>query len=480
MNILILSNNARNYYKFFNKLGSLFSAEEHNVVYAVDSYFSYDFSKLKHVDRPVYIFEEFLVSFKNDKNILERYKADNLNVGYLADFERAQFNKTLHKISKTHNSCAQLAFFESILRTHSIDFILFEDIANTFSYHSYLVGKQFGATYISIAAPRLPNRFLMYSGGAFCTHTEIEKTLQAIESGVNIASGEIKQLSENYLNNLATTEPDYMKSNGLSDLNFISRNTNARDKLHLWFNIIKHSLKFKGGYVFGNPLKIQLAIMARTITRNLKAKKLSSFYSQPVLSENFILYPLHYHPEASTSVLAGTYFNEYETIRNIAFNLPVGTKLYVKDHKSAYGFPELSFYKSLTKLPNVKVIEPFFDTKKLIKASKAVITLTSTVGYEALLLNKRVFLFGNVFYQFHPNVVRIENPAKLFNLFQEWLCKPLEQGDDYNLKFIQAYYLTTLPGSSNIAGKDSDKLAVELFPLISEYLSSMKLHSPQN
>jgi len=177
---------------------------------------------------------------------------------------------------------------------------------------------------------------------------------------------------------------------------------------------------------------------------------LRNYYSAIPEGEKFILYPLHFHPESSTSILAGTYLNEFEVIQNIAFNLPQGVKLYVKDHVSAYGYPEFELYKKLKKLPNVRVLSPHAPTKNLIKASLAVITLTSTVGYEALLLGKRVFVFGNVFYRFHKNVVQIANPSDLFNLFIKYLDNPPEIERHYNMQFVAAYYYSTEPGSLNL------------------------------
>ena len=132
----------------------------------------------------------------------------------------------------------------------------------------------------------------------------------------------------------------------------------------------------------------------------MKLPALNRMYDPVVQSDVFLLYPLHFHPESSTSILAGAYLNEYEVIRNIAFNLPQGITLYVKDHMAACGFQQLAFYRKLKDLPNVRLISYTADAKQLIRKSVGVITLTSTVGYEALLLGKRVFLFAPFFMNF--------------------------------------------------------------------------------
>ena len=159
---------------------------------------------------------------------------------------------------------------------------------------------------------------------------------------------------------------------------------------------------------------------------------------------------MHFHPESSTSILAGTYLDEYEVIRNIAFNLPEGVRLYVKDHISAWGYPSLDFYRRVSRLPNLRLLGPNEPTKLLIKASAGVITLTSTVGYEALILKTRVYLYGRVFYEFHKGVIRVENPAKLYDLLSANMNQPIDWDDDYNNDFVCAYYQSTLSGPLNL------------------------------
>ncbi len=112
----------------------------------------------------------------------------------------------------------------------------------------------------------------------------------------------------------------------------------------------------------------------------------------------YFLYPIHMQPEASTLVLAKYYVDQLATIVNISKTLPLGVYLYVKEHKSALGERFLSFYNQLKKYPNIKLIPHDENTFNLIKHSKGVITLSSTVGWEALFYKKPVLVLGDVFY----------------------------------------------------------------------------------
>lgn len=472
MNILFLSNPARNYYKFFNSLAEKFQKDGHKIFFAVDCTYSLYTNKIDTLNSIVYNFEPFFSSHTTDQNILKEYSNQNLNSMLLADFERGQvFNFWKKKPRGYHEKLksALLTFFTKIFESQSIDAVIFEDVAGAFSYFSFCVCKKKNIKYIGITSSRLPGRFSI-SSDPLLNHTPTQEKLNLIIQGKIKPEKKIVDWSAEYIKNIDNTEPDYMSLNGLDSLK-LSSNSSWESKIRIWKYSIKYGFK-NSIYAFGigNPLKQRFVVMRRTFMRKFRAKKLHRYYSPPIDGERYLLYPLHYHPEASTSVLSGTYLNEYEVIRNIAFNLPEGIQLYVKDHRSAYGFPDLSFYDAITRLPNVRLIEPFAKTKQLIRNSLAIITLTSTVGYEALLLGKKVFLFGSVFYQFHPNVIRITDPSDLFRQLKTNLDKDSLVDSGYNLKFIQAYYLSTLPGVLNITGKDAEKTAQTLYPAIQKYI----------
>jgi capsule polysaccharide export protein KpsC/LpsZ len=163
------------------------------------------------------------------------------------------------------------------------------------------------------------------------------------------------------------------------------------------------------------------------------------------LQDDFVLFPIHFKPEASTSVYARHYCDDIAVIRNIAFNLPFKMKLYVKEHFVNYGRASVQFYKALKQIPNVRLISCEENIKDLIKNCKAVITLTSTVGFEALLMNKLVLVFGEIFYQCHPNCYKIKNYEDLFDLLQN--NSLLKKNPEINRKFIAAYRKMTFEGN---------------------------------
>lgn len=451
MNVLLLSNSAPNYHFFFNGLAKAFQAGGAKVVVAVDCPFSRAQSRLDTLGFNVHEFATYFHGHSVDEGMLARYEDFNLNAALLPDFERAQVYGISGKKDETYFDrlkSALLCFFEEIFKRYRIDVVLYENVSNSFEYFAFFVAQMNGARYCGVGGSRLPGRFSI-TNDPLCDD-ETERIFHGIRGGKIIVSSEARQWCMEYLANIETITPDYMKINGLDNTSLLKKYARI-DRLPQILALIRHA-RDDSEYPFqlGNPLRSHFSLFRRNVTRRIKLSLIEKRYEVPVDGEQFLLYPLHFHPEASTSVLAGTYLSEYEVIRNIAFNLPQGLKLYVKDHMSAWGYPPIEFYDQLVRLPNVRLLHPRAPTKQLIKRSRAVIVLTSTVGYEALLLGKKVFLFGNVFYGFHRNIVRVADPARLFELLRSNLESDAVTDPAYTLDFVGAYYLSTIPGSLNL------------------------------
>jgi capsule polysaccharide modification protein KpsS len=165
-------------------------------------------------------------------------------------------------------------------------------------------------------------------------------------------------------------------------------------------------------------------------------------------SDRFFLFPLHVQPELSTSALATYFYNQLNTITNIAFSLPFPYKLYVKEHPLAFEGREKGFYQKLKQIPNVVLISPKENNEFLIKKSKGVITLTSTLGLEAVLAGKPAYALGDVFYDYHPLCRRVDSFEELRQRIERDLNEKseLDNLEDINVRFVLSYLKSTIPG----------------------------------
>ena len=173
-------------------------------------------------------------------------------------------------------------------------------------------------------------------------------------------------------------------------------------------------------------------------------------FQRPKKTEKFIFYPLQTHPEASTSVRAKWYVNQLALIENISKNIPVGYKLYVKEHRRNFSKRPYGFHKKITQFPNVHLISPKCNTIDLVKRCSLVITINSTVGWEAILLQKPVISFGEVFYNGFDQVSHITNMYKL----NSEIRKKIDTTTDLNQthQFIAAMFQSTYPGIAALPG----------------------------
>jgi capsule polysaccharide modification protein KpsS len=159
------------------------------------------------------------------------------------------------------------------------------------------------------------------------------------------------------------------------------------------------------------------------------------------------------------------------TVKNIAFTLPFPYKLYVKEHPASVGLRPKSFYKKFKKLPNVVLISPEENIESIIKKSSGIITLTSTVGMEAALVGKPVYVLGNVSYSYHPLCRKPRNFEDLKNNIEKDLVDKINTDnlEDINCRFIISSFRNTIHGSIVSASREKD---INDYKLIYEKIKS--------
>lgn len=165
--------------------------------------------------------------------------------------------------------------------------------------------------------------------------------------------------------------------------------------LHYFHNY--HFGYFKNDYMYKNKSPIKLALRELEVRNRRAALKKSNIFEKPN-KEPYVYFPLHFEPEIALSLLAPFYLDQMTLIENIAESLPINFKLYVKEHPMMVGFRTMSFYKRLLRMPNIRLIDPLVSSYELSKNAQLVTVITSSAGWEALLLKKPVITWGHVFF----------------------------------------------------------------------------------
>jgi hypothetical protein len=160
--------------------------------------------------------------------------------------------------------------------------------------------------------------------------------------------------------------------------------------------------------------------VARPLVRRIK-KNIAKIriYGQIEPGQKYIYFPFHFTEDAQVRLKYPEGYNQYELIRNISRNLPIDIKLLVKEHPAYAGGFSLKELRDLSKHPNIVVLNPDISSKEIFEHIDFVITINSTVGYEALFYNKIVITMGCSFYESFPGVINIKDVKEIYNLLRD-------------------------------------------------------------
>ena len=137
----------------------------------------------------------------------------------------------------------------------------------------------------------------------------------------------------------------------------------------------------------------------------------------------FVYFPLHQEPERTLLISAPFFANQLELIINIARSLPPNFLLYVKEHpfQKVKGWREISKYKQIMDLPNVKLIHPSVSNMDLIAKSELVLTVTGSSALESALNNKPSVIFSDTIFSELSCVYRVLDITNLSSIISNAL-----------------------------------------------------------
>jgi hypothetical protein len=170
-----------------------------------------------------------------------------------------------------------------------------------------------------------------------------------------------------------------------------------------------------------NKFNVLFKMGSLLIKSRYRKKFIDTFFKRSIPKQNkFIYFPLIYEP--GRILLMGNYFytNQLDIIENIAKSLPVDYELFVKEApgQEAQYWREISFYKKILAMPNVKLIHPSVNHYEMIKNCSIVISIPDSYGLEAAFFAKPSIVFGRVDNSDLSSVHRInrlEDLSKIIN-----------------------------------------------------------------
>lgn len=315
-----------------------------------------------------------------------------------------------------------VSFWRNIYKTYQPGFVINEIVALEISEIMLLEARRHSVQYLAFGAFSVGKSFYWHANPF---HSSMPDEIQAIQPSEQHFID-----AKNYINQLKHGDVDnpYLKE--------LKGNKELSRLYSLSYALLVHiyiRLFIKGKVIrqicYANSISYFRDEIVFYFKYILKGDKYDDVKAIDVDKEKFF-YPLHFEPEATLFYMSTYYENQYALIENLLKCLAENQVLMVKEHPAQPGVLMQKKYKKLKeRFPNVAFIKADVSSKEMIVSSKAVITLVSTAGFEALALDKPVILLGKIYYDSFDGVNHCKTFEEVYNLVRGY--KPFNKGSDF-------------------------------------------------
>ena len=198
------------------------------------------------------------------------------------------------------------------------------------------------------------------------------------------------------------------------------------------------NLKTHYTYYGRRKIKIFFITIIWSLKKRYRLYLINKNLSKTMDDEKFIFFPLITEPERGLLIAAPFHTNLIELVTHIVKSLPVGYKLYVKDHQGmdTRDWRSFSFYKKIMDLPNVKMLHHTVHPKNILPKCSMVITVGGTAGFEAAFYQKPTITFVDTLYSPLKSVETLNDTKELPQLIQKQLNIKSDPNDLNNFVHI--------------------------------------------
>ena len=309
--------------------------------------------------------------------------------------------------------------FENIIETIKPDFVIFPLTNSGRMEIFYQLCLKLGIKILMLNATRL--------GGTNFISEEYEK-IDYFE----------KEIHENVKNRSIDDLRDILyKTHSFDDvLKFSSQFLKSKKmalKAGLQFFLFSKNSNLKTHYTYYGRHKIKIFFMTIfwSLKKRYRLSLINKNLSRTIDDKKFIFFPLITEPERSLLIAAPFHTNLIELATHIVKSLPVGYKLYVKDHATmdTRDWRSFSFYKKIMDLPNVKMLHHDVHPKNILPKCSMVITVGGTAGFEAAFYQKPTITFVDTLYSPLKSVEILNDTKELPQLIQKQLNAKFDLND---------------------------------------------------
>jgi len=190
----------------------------------------------------------------------------------------------------------------------------------------------------------------------------------------------------------------------------------------------------------------------------------------------YIYTALHKDPEQALNYQAPNWTYQMYTIGLLSSCLPSSYRLLVREHRTNTSRRPPRFYREMGALPGVTLIDGYDDQFKYIRHADLIITDNGSIGWEGILLGRRVITFTNTFYDGSGLEHRVREPEELAATVVEMLKQPPVKDPTAHDEALGWLLDAEWEASAPLDSADH----VEALDLLRELLDSGSMSQPQS
>lgn len=357
------------------------------------------------------------------KGVEDKY---NLNVSQMIHSERHFFK--LEKNKKIKYALEIIKQIERDYENQKFSIIFSSSLADFPSYFLFNFAKAKGIPFYYFVYSRMGGSVFLTDRedtGPLDLETIFNENLKEYNSSTNNFAA-TKSFVKSYIEN--KSQPYYVTQGSMLYKAF------SFDDVKVLYQSYKNYLKDKKSFVQSdNPLLLPFNRVAKIKRKReyIKYFKDGFLSLKDLESKKYFVYPLHFHPEAAT-LIQGRWFNDQKNIiEMISKALPADYLLIVKEHKVSIGRRPVSFYDEINKFHNVYFTSEKTEVYPLIQNSSGIVTISSSMGLEAVMLNKCVITFGDIHYNILSQVIKARNISEMKSYIDQAISFDCYNEDEY-------------------------------------------------
>ena len=154
--------------------------------------------------------------------------------------------------------------------------------------------------------------------------------------------------------------------------------------------------------------------------------------SNLVPNNNFVLIPLQRDPESTVDVLGRYSENQLQLINDVSRWVPDDVTVVVKEHRTAIGDRDYSFYRSIANMSDVVLLNEKVPAKELLESALCVVSISGTASLEAVFKGTPAFIRSDCYMNYLSGIHTLSEPdlrsdfKDLLSSMQDELNSPID------------------------------------------------------